>query len=272
MAPLPVLAGALVVAGAIGALGVPQAGDAAGTSVTLGSSRMSVVAGGSTRLVLTNPSRAAQTYSVTFGNYVITRAGRVQVDPAVAPERSARDWLSARPDRLTLGPGETGGVEIEARAAPIAAPGDHHAVVLISGDADEKPHRGIAFRTQVGVSILVRVPGVVVRQVRLGSPRLTRHNGRRGISVAVENRGNLTERFPRGRIRISLRRHGKVVTRYLAPKRTILPGTSAVVTMPVPRGLRGPFSARAVVWFRSPGGISIASTRRPLARYAPIRL
>src|SRR5437867_1255550 len=80
--------------------------------------------------------------------------------------RRARTWLTVRPRLRTIAPGATAPVRVSARTPRGAEPGDHHALVLLT---TRPVRRGpVAIRTRVGVLVLVRVRGKIVRRIDLG--------------------------------------------------------------------------------------------------------
>jgi hypothetical protein len=105
-------------------------------------------------------------------------------------------------------------------------PGDHDALVLLT--THPRRSAGVAVRLRVGVVVIVRAPGRVVRRLVLRELRVRRARGARALEVVVANRGNVTERLARERVRIWLLRRG-ARTALAAEPRDLRPRTSGVV-------------------------------------------
>jgi hypothetical protein len=191
-----------------------------------------------------------------MGNYDLRPDGSVRVDPKLAPGRSARDWLSASPAKLQLGPGGRASVTISSRPARSATPGDHQALLLIATTPKASGPGGVAVRSQIGVGVIARIDGPIVRDVAVARPTLVRSGAKRAFRLRLTNRGNINERFARGQIRLELRRGGRVLARLTAGPHNVLPGTcrarhrldpcshraqgeGAAVTSPVPQAAPG---------------------------------
>ena len=99
---------------------------------------------------------------------------------------------------------------------------------------------------RVGVVVVVRAPGTVVRRLVLRGLRVRRARGGRILELSVVNHGNVTESFDRGRVWISVRR-GDVRTRLRADARMLRPRTAGVVQLPYRGGLRGWVTVRAEI-------------------------
>jgi hypothetical protein len=90
----------------------------------------------------------------------------------------------------------------------------------------------------VGVVVVVRAPGRVVRRLALGGLRLRRARGARVLEVLVVNRGNVTESLTRRRVQISLLRGGTRKALATEP-RDLRPRTSGVLAARYGAGERG---------------------------------
>ena len=186
---------------------------------------------GSTRIQVT--ARAASFAFDVYGNAAIA--------PRSEPPRSAHAWLVVRPRRLVLAPGGEGTLRVVARAPRHASVGDHHALVLLSALAPG--HARVTIRTRIGVLVLVRVPGRIVRRVAIGRVRVARARRGRSIVVGAVNRGNIAERLLPGQVTVTLRRAGHVVAVARALPRDLLPHTRGVLVVPLKAPLRGIFTA-----------------------------
>ncbi|HJZ62527.1 MAG TPA: hypothetical protein VKD47_10265 [Miltoncostaeaceae bacterium] len=197
-----------------------------------------------TTLAVTNPSSQPTTILVRTGNYNVAADGGVRIDPKLPPARSAKAWLRVSPRSLTLGPGQRGTVTVVAAPPRVAAPGDHHALVLLAGTGGRA---AVAIRAQVGVNVIVRVSGPLVRSLRVTAPRVRRVKRRRVIAVPIANRGNVVERLLRKQVTVELRRGRKLAARVAAASTIVLPGTAVTLRVPVPRRLKGRYRAVVVV-------------------------
>lgn len=129
--------------------------------------------------------------------------------------RSAAGWLTLRPAHFTLGPRAAASLIVAAKVPAETSPGDHDALVLLTTRA--LSGAGVAVRLRIGVVVVVRAPGTVVRRLRLGSLRLVRRPAPRAIELVVVNAGNVTEQL----------RHARIVVSGLPAKRRLLSVTAA---------------------------------------------
>ena len=108
-----------------------------------------------------------------------------------------------------------------------------------------KPRRGagLGVRLQIGIVVIVRAPGALAH--RLAVRRLRVRHIRTGalLDVSVWNRGNVAERLGPDRVRVVLRRRGRVVARLHAAPRELFPGSGAIETFRYRGRLRGPATA-----------------------------
>jgi hypothetical protein len=142
---------------------------------------------------------------------------------------AAQTWVQVVPARLLLRSGQSALLTLRAISPRGAEPGDHRVLVLLT----THPLRGGRVNVQVrlGVRIRMRVPGLVVRHLTLGSLRVHRGRDARWLHVSVANRGNVTLRL-HGQVSASLVRRGKRLAR-LDPRvpRTLAPGARAVLRL-----------------------------------------
>ena len=176
------------------------------------------------------------------GRLPLDLRGRPRVVGQDAGNRSAASWLAFRPRTLTIGPGTSRTVAIVSRVPARAEPGDHDALVLFT--TRRRVRDGLAVRVRMGVVVVVRAPGRIVRRLVLGGMRATRARRDRFLELAVTNRGNVTESFERGDTVVSLERGGRRLGRLVAEARSLRPGTRGVLRFPLRRRLTGPVLAR----------------------------
>jgi hypothetical protein len=118
--------------------------------------------------------------------------------------------------------------------------------------------RGLPVRVRLGVVVVVRAPGRVVRRlvaVRVHARRLRRA---RSLALLVANRGSVTETVGGACTVLRLRRGGRVVARLRTHPRRILPHASGLVEFRYTGRARGRVAARVVPSVR-PGCIRVRS-------------
>jgi hypothetical protein len=90
---------------------------------------------------------------------------------------------------------------------------------------------------RLGIVVVVRAPGRIVRALTLGALRLRRERSARIVELVVANRGNVTESLARGDVRVTLRR-GPLRAVVRADPRDLRPRTRGIVQL----RYRGPLS------------------------------
>ena len=101
-------------------------------------------------------------------------------------------------------------------------------------------------RVRLGVVVVVRAPGKVVRRLAVVEIR-ARHVGRsRIVALILANRGNVTETIGGSCVLIWLHRRGRLLARLRAPERRILPHTSGLVELTYRGRARGRVRVRVV--------------------------
>jgi len=212
-------------------------------ALTATPSRVALVGSGSAAIRVTNPSARAIRIDVGRAGFALDLRGRPRVR-GVTGSRAAVSWLSVRPAQFVLAPRASRAVTVAARLPRRVEPGDHDALVLLT----TRPQgvRRVAVRMRIGVVVVVRAPGLVVRRVALGPLRVRRDRGRTVLQLRLVNRGNVTEHLPRGRIRIAIVR-GESVTMFGAEARELRPRTSGIVELIYRGRMRGWVTARAEI-------------------------
>jgi hypothetical protein len=227
-------------------------------ALTAAPSRLQLAPGASATVQVTNPGRAALVVSAVAAGYAIDARGR----PRVAPG-SARVRLAASPNRLVLAPAGRAALTLSVRVTRGTAPGDHTALLLLATEPSRSG--GLPARIRVGVVVVVRVPGVVVRRLVLRGVALRRAGRARLLDVAIADRGNVDEWVGPRRLSITLIRGGRVVARVRPAARRFLARTSGVAEARAPGSLHG--AVRAVVHLARPRP-GVAEVRRSY----PLRL
>jgi hypothetical protein len=262
-----ILAGSLVATAGVSAAEVTN-----GLSLSVNPSGTVIVPGGTSRnLVLTNTGSREARYDISVGNYDISRDGQVTIDPPLTPGRSAKRWLTVTPRRVVLRSGESATLAVHATPSRVASPGDHHALVLILGS--ESREGTVRFRARIGVPMIVRVAGPLVRRLRVTRVTAVRSGRSRVIRVAVSNLGNVNERFTPQRGSFEILQRRRVVARLGVLTRSFLPGTSGFLVARYSGRVQGPVTIRARV-IPAPvpeAGPGIATVPRPVVRTARVR-
>ena len=199
-------------------------------------SRVLVDARGTTRVEVANRGRSALRVTAAPDGLVLDLRGR----PTLRRTTTAR-WLHVAPRELSLLPGRSSSLTVRSSAPSTAEPGDHHAVLLLT--TRPLARGGVSVRMRVGVRVVIRVPGAIVRRLRIERLRV---RGRR-LEVTLANAGNVTEELARGRLRVELRRAGRLLARLHAPRRELLPHARAVVSFDSPRSVRGAVTAVVLI-------------------------
>jgi hypothetical protein len=163
---------------------------------------------------------------------------------------------------VALAPGEVTTLTVASRFPSVTEPGDHSGLVLLTTRA--LPGRGLPVRIRLGVVVVVRVPGTIVRRVSAERVRVRRARGQKRIEVLLANRGNVTEPLRAGCTAVKLRRGRRLVARLRIPRRELLPHTTGLIELRIRPGLRGPALAEVRIG-RGCGG-------RGTARFFRLRL
>jgi hypothetical protein len=192
---------------------------------------------------VTNPGRSAVVVDVGRAGFSLDLRGRPRVVRR-GGARAAASWLTVAPGRFELRPGATRALTVTSRLPRRVEPGDHDALVLLT----TRPRRdgGVAVRMRIGVVVVVRTPGRIVRRLAVRELRVSRAGRVRVLELRLANRGNVTESLARGQVRLALRR-GALDVGLRAGARTIRPRTEGVVQISSPRFLHGSFTASVLV-------------------------
>jgi hypothetical protein len=212
-------------------------------ALTATPAHISLVGSGRASLRVTNPGRSPVVVDVGRAGFSLDLRGRPRVVPR-GGVRAAVSWLAVRPARFPLAAGASRSLTVSSRVPERAEPGDHDALVLLT----TRPRRrtGVVVRMRIGVVVVVRAPGRVVRRLALSGLRVRPARGARILELGVSNRGNVTETLERGRLWISLQR-GAAHTRLRADGRDLRPRTSGIVQVVYRGRLKGWVTARAQI-------------------------
>src|SRR5262245_28522949 len=229
--------GGLVVLLALAPASAGASGARPPVALSASPAHVELVGSGRTTVRVTNSGASRVVLDVRRAGFALDLRGRPRILGLVGKRRSAATWLGLRPRSLTLGPGASETLTIAARVPSRAEPGDHDALVLLT--TRRRVRDGLAVRVRMGVVVIVRAPGTVVRRLALRGLRSVRSGQRRFLGLGVSNRGNVTESFERGRAAVYVDRNGRRLARLLGEPRTLRPGTRGVFRFSVPHRLRG---------------------------------
>jgi len=189
-----------------------------------------VTNGGASRIVL----------DVGEAGFALDLRGRPRVVARGTAQRSAAGWLAFRPRRLVLRPGASGSVLVASKVPSRAEPGDHDALVLFT--TRRRVADGLSVRIRMGVVVLVRAPGKIVRGIQARGLRVVRRGRVRTLELSLVNRGNVTESFERARALVSIERDGRRLARVRGEARELRPHTRGVLEF----RYRGSVSGRVI--------------------------
>lgn len=218
-----------------GASGAPP------VSLAAAPARVTLAGSGQEAVRVTNSGSKTVEVEVTRAGFALGLRGRPRIVP---PRRlDAASWLVVRPRTLTLRPRATGSLTVSSLVPRGARAGDHGALIVLT----TRPIRGarVAVRMRLGVLVVVRAPGRIIRRLELRRLRVRRLGASRGLDLYVANRGNVAEVLPRGRVTLTLRRGRRILARLHPAPRELLPRTIGIVSARYTGRLRG--RATAVV-------------------------
>ena len=100
-------------------------------------------------------------------------------------------------------------------------------------------------RTRIGVALLVRVGGPIVRKLRIVS--LSSAPRAHALRLVIRNNGNINERLIRRAVTVVLRHNGKKTATLVGRNRDLLPGNSAAYTLTTRNRLSGTYTATVTI-------------------------
>ena len=229
-------------------------------ALTATPARIALTGAASATLRVANPGARPVVVDVGRAGFALDPRGRPRSVPHATP-RAATAWLTVRPARFVLPAGSSRSLTVTSAPPRRAEPGDHDALVLLT--TRPRHNAGVAVRMRIGVVVVVRAPGRVVRRLSLGHLRVRRLRHVRVLELVLANRGNVTEALARGAVVLSLEGKGRRTTLRSAP-RELRPQTRGVVQLRYRGRLQGWVSARV--------GIVAASGRAAAGRVYRVRL
>jgi len=157
--------------------------------------------------------------------------------------RSAAGWLKVQPTHLTIGPRSTASVVVAAKLPRGAEPGDHDALVLLATRPVASGRVGV--RLRLGLVVVVRAPGPIVRRLGMSAPRVARRRPATMLELMVANHGNVTESL-RGVHSVLSKDHHQVAAASTA-SRDLRPRTRGILTFRYRRPLHGRMTVNVVI-------------------------
>ena len=149
--------------------------------LTAAPARLVLHGSGAATVRVRNPGRKTVTVEVASASFALDLRGRPRIVKRRGP-RSAAGWLTLRPAHIRLAPHAAAALRVSARVPPRAEPGDHDALVLLS--ARPLGQARVSVRLRLGVVVVVRAPGAVVRRLKLRRLRLARRGRPVGAASA----------------------------------------------------------------------------------------
>jgi hypothetical protein len=209
-------------------------------ALTASPSRLELAGTSQATVRVTNGGASRVVLDVGEAGFALDLRGRPRVVAQRASPRSAASWLAFRPRRLVLRPGASGSVMVASKVPARAEPGDHDALVLFT--TRRRVADGLSVRVRMGVVVIVRAPGEIVRGIQARGLRILRRGRARTLELSLVNRGNVTESFARTRALVSLERDGRRLARVRCEARELRPRTRGVLEF----RYRGPVSGRVI--------------------------
>jgi len=226
-----------VIATLLGAAALAAAPQA---SLVASPARVQLDGAGRQVVTVSNHARTAIVVEAARAGFTLDLRGRPHV---VAAPRGR--WLAITPHRVRIAAGRSARVTVTTRVLRGASPGDHTALLLLS--TRPQPRAGLAVRLRLGVVVVLRVPGRVVRRLEPTRVTVRRAGAVRRLALTLANRGNVAETLDRGRLTVAVRRGKRVLARFRPPPRELLPHAQGLVDLPCPSRLRGRLSVDVLV-------------------------
>jgi hypothetical protein len=211
-------------------------------ALTASPARIELVGAGVRTIRIANPGRVGAIVDASPAGFGLDLRGR----PRIVVRRDPAVRVSVSPGRVALGPGAAASLVVSATVGSHARPGDHELLVILA--TRRLTGAGVSIRMQVGIVVVVRVPGAIVRRLEVHGMHV---RGPRRLDVMVRNGGNVVERISGQTLRVVLRRHGRVLATVRPAPRELLPGARGLVEARYPRGVRGRVTATVEVGGRT---------------------
>ncbi len=228
------------------ALAPGAAREPASLAIAAWPARVVVQAPGRTTIHVDNPGRDPVVVDAAPSGYALDARGR----PRVRSARVSQAWLVVRPIHLAVAAGAGGTLSVSVLRPRAVRPGDHAFVVLLTTRLPSR--RTVLAHLRIGVVVVARVPGALVRRLALGRIQVRRLGRAHVIEIAVANRGDVDEWLGSRRLSVRLvRRAGPGATIEAAPRR-VLARSRGLLQLRCPTSLHGRFTA--IVTLLQPSG------------------
>jgi hypothetical protein len=207
---------------ATAAASIPGAAAAGGIGLTASPLRLTLRSASASAITVRNSGAEALLVDVSRAGFSRSLHGR----PRVRPARRAVAWLRLRPRQLRLAPGAKAILHVDAAPSRRAEPGDHPALVLLT----TRPLGAgrVRARLRLGVIVVLRVRGRIVRRLEALGLTVRRRGSRRLLELRLVNRGNVTERLGADGLRLALVVRGRTLARLRPRNRELLPGSRGI--------------------------------------------
>jgi hypothetical protein len=225
---------------ALGAAAASIPGAAAGRGIGLSATPLRLTLRGSSSAAVTvrNPGRRTLLVDVSRAGFARSLRGK----PRVRPAGGAAAWLRIRPRQIRVAPGAKGVLHVHATPSRRTAPGDHAALVLLTTRPLGVRH--VRVRLRVGVVVVLRVRGRIVRRLDARALAVRGHGPMRRLELRLVNRGNVTERLGGDGLRLCLLRDGRKLATLRPASRELLAHSAGIAVFAYRGRLRGDVLAR----------------------------
>jgi hypothetical protein len=228
----------LALALAAAAASIPGAAAGRGIGLSATPLRLTLRGAAARAVTVRNPGRRTLLVEVSPAGFARSLRGK----PRVRPAGGAAGWLRIRPKRIRVAPGAKGVFHVRAAPPRRATPGDHPALVLLTTRPLGVRH--VRVRLRVGVIVVLRVRGRIVRRLDARALAVRRRGAMRRLELRLVNRGNVTEWLGGDGLRLTLLRgRRKLATLWPAP-RELLPHSAGIAVFGYRGRLRGDVLAR----------------------------
>jgi hypothetical protein len=188
--------------------------------------RVRLVGTASRTVRVTNWGTSKVVADVGTAGFALGLRGRPHIVRRPAGSIRAASWLVVRPRRVVLPSGRTVALTVSSSVPRRAEPGDHPALVLVT--TRPRAHARIGVRMEIGIVVVVRVPGSVVHRLSLRGLSVGRRGTKGMLELGIVNLGNVTERIGPSRLRVRVLQGGRLVGRGRPARRELLPRSRGI--------------------------------------------
>jgi hypothetical protein len=224
-----------------------SAGASAGrppVALTATPARVMLAGSGRTTLHVRNSGTKPVAVDVSRAGFRLDLRGRPRIVWS-GGARSAAAWLTLQPAHFTIGPRSTASLVVTAKLPRGAEPGDHDALALLGTRPVASGRVGV--RLRLGVVVVVRAPGRIVRRLELHRLQVARRPRSIELELTIANLGNVTEPLRGARAVLSKAKNGRAIAAASAANRDLRPRTRGIVAFRYRRTMHGWMNARVVI-------------------------